>query len=99
AASIIVACIEALHLACVWGLAGLFVCEKNLYMEYTPISAVTAADNPAADRAPAYRMPGTVVDGNDVVLVRDAVQEAADRARRGTDPTLSRAQPTRTSGA
>ena len=83
---------EALNLASVWRLPVLFICENNLYMEYTPISAVTAADNPAADRAPAYRMPGEVVDGNDVVLVRDAVQEAADRARRGDGPTLIEAQ-------
>jgi TPP-dependent pyruvate/acetoin dehydrogenase alpha subunit len=83
---------EALNLASVWHLPALFICENNLYMEYTPISAVTAADNPAADRAPAYRMPGQVVDGNDVVLVRDAVQEAADRARRGDGPTLIEAQ-------
>jgi pyruvate/2-oxoglutarate/acetoin dehydrogenase E1 component/TPP-dependent pyruvate/acetoin dehydrogenase alpha subunit len=83
---------EALNLASVWRLPVLFVCENNLYMEYTPISAVTAADNPAADRAAAYRMPGRVVDGNDVVLVRDAVQEAADRARRGDGPTLIEAQ-------
>jgi pyruvate/2-oxoglutarate/acetoin dehydrogenase E1 component/TPP-dependent pyruvate/acetoin dehydrogenase alpha subunit len=83
---------EALNLASVWRLPVLFVCENNLYMEYTPISAVTAADNPAADRAPAYRMPGIVVDGNDVVLVRDAVQEAADRARRGDGPTVIEAQ-------
>jgi 2-oxoisovalerate dehydrogenase E1 component len=83
---------EALNLASVWRLPVLFICENNLYMEYTPIGAVTAADNPAADRAPAYRMPGEVVDGNDVVLVRDAVQEAADRARRGDGPTLIEAQ-------
>ncbi|HEV8528759.1 MAG TPA: pyruvate dehydrogenase complex E1 component subunit beta [Actinomycetes bacterium] len=83
---------EALNLASVWRLPVLFICENNLYMEYTPISAVTAADNPAADRAPAYRMPGEVIDGNDVVLVRDAVQEAADRARRGDGPTLIEAQ-------
>src|SRR5207344_1158713 len=83
---------EALNLASVWRLPVLFICENNLYMEYTPISAVTAADNPAADRAPAYRMPGEVIDGNDVVLVRDAVQEAAVRARRGDGPTLIEAQ-------
>jgi pyruvate dehydrogenase E1 component alpha subunit len=60
---------EALNLAAVWRLPVLFVCENNLYMEYTPIAAVTAVAQPAADRAPAYGLPAEVVDGNDVVAV------------------------------
>ncbi len=40
---------EALNLAAIWSLPVLFVCENNLYMEYTPISAVTAVASPAAD--------------------------------------------------
>jgi TPP-dependent pyruvate/acetoin dehydrogenase alpha subunit len=83
---------EALNLASVWRLPVLFVCENNLYMEYTPIGAVTAADNPAADRAPGYRMPAEVVDGNDVAVVRDAVAAAAARARAGDGPTLIEAR-------
>jgi len=65
-----------------------FVCENNLYMEYTPIGAVTAVDNPAADRAPAYGLPSEVIDGNDVVVVHDEMAEAADRARTGGGPTV-----------
>ena len=42
---------EALNLASVWSLPVLFICENNLYMEYTPIGSVTAAEHPAADRA------------------------------------------------
>src|SRR3954468_137755 len=57
---------EALNLAAVWKLPVLFICENNLYMEYTPIGAVTAVANPAADRAPAYRIPAELIDGNDV---------------------------------
>src|SRR5262245_50736483 len=64
---------EALNLAAVWQLPVVFVCENNLYMEYTPISAVTAVPNPAADRAPAYGIPTELIDGNDVVVVREAV--------------------------
>src|SRR4029077_17864721 len=41
-----------------------------------------------ADRALGYGMPGTIVDGNDVVAVYRAVSRAADRARRGDGPTL-----------
>jgi acetoin:2,6-dichlorophenolindophenol oxidoreductase subunit alpha len=83
---------EALNLASVWALPVLFVCENNLYMEYTPIGSVTAADHPAADRAASYRLPSEVIDGNDVVAVADAVGRAADRARSGGGPTVLEAQ-------
>ena len=79
---------EALNLASVWALPVLFVCENNLYMEYTPIGSVTAAGHPAADRAASYRLPAEVIDGNDVVVVADAVGRAAARARAGGGPTV-----------
>src|SRR5258708_32865860 len=79
---------EALNLAAVWALPALFICENNLYMEYTPIGEVTAVAHPAADRAPAYGLPAEVIDGNDVVVVRDAVARAAERARGGRGPTI-----------
>ena len=77
---------EALNLAAVWRLPVLFVCENNLYMEYTPIASVTAVTNPAADRAAAYGIPAELIDGNDVLAVRDTVAAAADRARSGRRP-------------
>jgi len=83
---------EALNLAAVWSLPVLFICENNLYMEYTPIGEVTAVANPAADRAPAYRLPAEVLDGNDVVVVRDVVARAAARARAGEGPTVLEAK-------
>lgn len=79
---------EALNLAAVWKLPVLFVCENNLYMEYTPIADVTAVARPAADRAPAYGIPGESVDGNDVVTVRESVARLAERARAGDGPAL-----------
>jgi acetoin:2,6-dichlorophenolindophenol oxidoreductase subunit alpha len=79
---------EALNLASVWSLPVLFICENNLYMEYTPIGSVTAAEHPAADRAASYRLPSEVIDGNDVVVVADAVGRAAERARHGGGPTV-----------
>jgi acetoin:2,6-dichlorophenolindophenol oxidoreductase subunit alpha len=66
----------------------LFICENNLYMEYTPISSVTAVAQPAAGRAPAYGLPAEVVDGNDVVTVMQAASRAAARARAGDGPTV-----------
>jgi acetoin:2,6-dichlorophenolindophenol oxidoreductase subunit alpha len=83
---------EALNIAAVWSLPAIFVCENNLYMEYTPIGSVTAVPNPAADRGPAYGIPAEVIDGNDVVVVADAVRRAADRARSGLGPSLIEAR-------
>jgi TPP-dependent pyruvate/acetoin dehydrogenase alpha subunit len=79
---------EALNLASVWSLPFLLICENNLYMEYTAIGSVTAAEHPAADRAAGYRLPSEVIDGNDVVVVADAVGRAAARARAGDGPTV-----------
>jgi len=83
---------EALNIAAVWSLPVIFVCENNLYMEYTPIGSVTAVPNPAADRASAYAMPSEVIDGNDVVVVVEAVARAAELARSGGGPTLIEAR-------
>ena len=79
---------EALNLASVWKLPVVFVCENNRYMEYTPIDSVTSVPNPAADRAAANGMPGMLVDGNDVVAVRDAMSVAVHRARSGAGPSV-----------
>ena len=79
---------EALNLAAVWSLPVLFVCENNLYMEYTPIASVTAVRHPAADRAASYGLKFEVIDGNDVVAVAAAVGQAAARARAGGGPAL-----------
>jgi pyruvate dehydrogenase E1 component alpha subunit len=79
---------EALNLAAVWSLPVLFVCENNLYMEYTPIASVTAVQHPAADRAASYGLKSEVIDGNDVVAVAAAVGRAAARARAGGGPAL-----------
>jgi acetoin:2,6-dichlorophenolindophenol oxidoreductase subunit alpha len=79
---------EAINLAAVWKLPVIFICENNLYMEYTPISAVTAVEHPAADRAAAYSLPRIVIDGNDVLTVRDEVAKAVAKARSGEGPSI-----------
>jgi pyruvate dehydrogenase E1 component alpha subunit len=79
---------EALNLAAIWSLPVVFVCENNQYMEYTPISAVTAVPRPAADRAAAYGLEPLVVDGNDVEAVHAVARRTVDRARAGDGPSL-----------
>jgi TPP-dependent pyruvate/acetoin dehydrogenase alpha subunit len=83
---------EALNLAAVWKLPVIFICENNFYMEYTPIGAVTATAHPAAGRAPAYNIPAEIIDGNDVVTVREAVGRAVKRARAGDGPSVIEAE-------
>jgi TPP-dependent pyruvate/acetoin dehydrogenase alpha subunit len=79
---------EALNMAVVWKAPVAFVCENNLYMEYTPIGAVTAVPRPAADRAAAYGLEAIVVDGNDVEAVYEEARRVIARARAGDGPSL-----------
>jgi TPP-dependent pyruvate/acetoin dehydrogenase alpha subunit len=78
---------ECLNFAQVLGLPAVFVCENNLYGEFTPMGTVTAGGDIAA-RGVAYGMPSAVVDGNDLWAVRAAAREAVERARSGDGPTL-----------
>jgi len=78
---------EALNMASVWNVPAIFVIENNLYGEYTPLRKTTPIDD-LAERAAPFRMPGVVVDGNDVEAVFAAATTAVDRARRGEGPSL-----------
>lgn len=78
---------ETMNLAATWRLPLILVCENNLYTEMTPFS-LTVAQPDIAARGAGYGMPGEVVDGNDVLAVRDAAARAVDRARVGEGPTL-----------
>ncbi len=78
---------ESANLASVYKLPVVFVCENNLYALSMAIGRHLPVPN-VADRAAAYGMPGVTVDGNDVVAVHEAVQEAITRARAGEGPTL-----------
>jgi TPP-dependent pyruvate/acetoin dehydrogenase alpha subunit len=89
---------EALNMAKVWELPVVYVCENNLYMEYTPIHSVTAVEHPAGDRASAYGLESVVVDGNDVDEVYGVATEFIERARGGGGPALIEAKTYRSGG-
>ena len=83
---------EALSMAATWKLPVVFVCENNLYMEYTPIDQVTPVEHPAADRASAYGLDSIIVDGNDADAVYRVALAAFARARAGDGPSLIEAK-------
>jgi TPP-dependent pyruvate/acetoin dehydrogenase alpha subunit len=78
---------ECLNLAAVRRLPIVYTCENNLYGEWTPLEKVTAGGQ-IAPRADAYGIPASDVDGNDVLAVREAAEEALARARGGGGPTF-----------
>lgn len=78
---------EGVNLAAAWNLPAVFVCENNLYATEMPFEKATR-NTSVASRGAAYGIPGVVVDGNDVVEVYAAAEEAIARARTGQGPTL-----------
>jgi pyruvate dehydrogenase E1 component alpha subunit len=81
---------ESLNLASAWQLPVIFVCENNLYHEFSPSGPVTAGT--VAGRAAGFAMPGLVVDGMDVRAVYQTAKTAVERARRGEGPSLIEAK-------
>jgi pyruvate dehydrogenase E1 component alpha subunit len=78
---------ESLNLASIWNLPIVYVCENNYYgISMSQERHMVIKD--IADRAAAYGIPGLAVDGNDVLAVYEAAQEAIARARKGQGPTL-----------
>lgn len=89
---------EALNMASVWKLPVVFVCENNLWMEYTAIADVTAVEHPAADRAGSYGLERIVIDGNDPDAVYLEATRAIEHAREGGGPSLIEAMTYRHGG-
>jgi pyruvate dehydrogenase E1 component alpha subunit len=78
---------EACNMAAIFSLPIIFVCENNLYASTTP-SNFALAGGSVANRAQAYGIPGYTTDGNNVLEVREIVQIAVMRARKGKGPSL-----------
>jgi pyruvate dehydrogenase E1 component alpha subunit len=75
---------EVMNLAQLFKLPVIYVCENNLYTEYTHFSETTAGD--ILMRATAFGLDAAVVDGLDVRAVHSVAQRLVDRARRGEGP-------------
>jgi pyruvate dehydrogenase E1 component alpha subunit len=88
---------EGMNLAAIWDLPIVFICENNLYAEFTPIRDVMRAEN-VADRAAGLGIPGVIVDGNDPEAAYPAIAAAVTRARDGGGPTLIEAKTYRLKG-
>jgi acetoin:2,6-dichlorophenolindophenol oxidoreductase subunit alpha len=82
---------EGLNLAAVWSLPVVFVCENNLYGEYSRINRTTPVEDLYL-RARSYNMPGRFVDGQDLSAVEATVGDAIEIARGGGGPTLIEAK-------
>jgi pyruvate dehydrogenase E1 component alpha subunit len=78
---------ESMNMSSIWRLPVIWICENNLYSEATPIWATTLVQD-IAKVSMSYAMPGNIVDGNDVLEVYSATNEAVERARKGEGPTL-----------
>ena len=77
---------EVMNMAALWKLPVIYVCENNMYNEYTHYSETTAGDILA--RGPAFGVPSEQVDGQDVRAVYAAAKKLVERARAGEGPSL-----------
>lgn len=88
---------ESLNMAALYKLPHVFVVENNLWaigMSHLRATSRTSGDHDPHiyKKGPAFGMPGVLVDGMDVLKVRQVAQEAIERARRGEGPTLIEAE-------
>ncbi len=78
---------ESLNLASLWKLPVVYIVENNLYGMSVPVSCSTCTPD-IATRGAAYNIPYAIVDGMDVLAVREAVARAIEHARSGNGPFL-----------
>ena len=88
---------EGLNLAAIWKLPAIFICDNNVYGEYSRIDKTTPLED-LHTRAESYKMPHYAVDGMDIHATRKGIREAVERARSGGGPTLIEAKTYRFAG-
>ena len=79
---------EGLNMAAIWDLPVIFVCEDNMYATEVAFRDATRVQDVAGRARVSYDMASASVDGNDVLAVHQAAEEAVDRARAGNGPSL-----------
>jgi acetoin:2,6-dichlorophenolindophenol oxidoreductase subunit alpha len=77
---------EVMNLASLWNLPVIYVCENNMYNEYTHFSETTSGEILA--RPAAFGIPGESVDGQDIRAVNEAASRMVERARAGDGPSF-----------
>ncbi len=77
---------EVMNMASLWKLPVIYVCENNMYNEYTHFSETTAGD--ILSRGPAFGVHAESVDGQDVRAVNATAQRLVERARNGEGPSF-----------
>lgn len=77
---------ETMNLAKLWSLPVIYVCENNMYNEYTHFSETTAGDILA--RPAAFGIPAESVDGQDIRAVNSVASRLVERARAGDGPSF-----------
>jgi len=88
---------EGLNLAAIWRLPVVFVCENNVYGEYSRFDRTTPIED-LAERGRSYAIPSEIVDGQSLDAVVGAVEHAVERARSGGGPTFLECKTYRYSG-
>lgn len=78
---------EALNMAAVWKAPVVFVCENNIYGEFSRFDETTSV-NPLSIRAAAYGIPGYRLDGNNILEVYETAKRVIEAARRGEGPSF-----------
>jgi pyruvate dehydrogenase E1 component alpha subunit len=78
---------ETFNMAMIWKLPVIFIIENNNYAMGTSVERTTNVTD-MSKMGDSYEMPSFVVDGMDPAAVHEAIEESAERARRGDGPTL-----------
>jgi pyruvate dehydrogenase E1 component alpha subunit len=78
---------ESLNLAKIWNLPIVYICENNQYGMGTDFRRVSAVDD-FSRMGSSYNIPGTQLDGMDVLKVHEGVREAVERARKESEPSF-----------